>query len=135
MDTRTYSASDDLSRVWGRHQLAVGANVAYSTYDGTDYAGSNGNFTFYGAATGLALADFLTGQMSAFGAQSPVITRNNNWYIGVYGSGHLAGDRSGDPQSGRSLGAVPGERLSKDGTISNFSLDNFRNGREEHPVS
>ena len=29
-------------------------------YDGTDFAGSNATFTFSGAATGLALADFLT---------------------------------------------------------------------------
>ena len=40
--------SDDLSRVWGRHQVGVGANMAYSTLDGWDYAGSNGTFTFNG---------------------------------------------------------------------------------------
>ena len=108
VDTRTYSGSDDLSLVWGRHQVAVGGSVAYSTYDGTDFAGSNATFTFSGAATGLALADFLTGQMSAFGAQSPVITRNNNWYIGLYAGDTWRATRSGDAQSRSSMGAVPG---------------------------
>ena len=127
VDTRTYSASDDLSRIVGRHQLAVGGNVAYSTYDGTDFAGSNATFTFSGAATGLALADFLTGQMSSFGAQSPVITRNSNWYIGLYASDTWRTSDRVTLNLGLRWEPYLGHNY-EDGTISNFSLDNFRNG-------
>ena len=127
VDTRTYSASDDLSRIVGRHQLAVGGNVAYSTYDGTDFAGSNATFTFSGAATGLALADFLTGQMSSFGAQSPVITRNSNWYIGLYASDTWRTTDRVTLNLGLRWEPYLGHDY-QDGTISNFSLENFRNG-------
>ena len=54
-------------------------------FDGWDYAGSNGTFTFNGTITGLALADFLTGQMSNFGHGSPNVNTNHQWYLGVYG--------------------------------------------------
>ena len=111
----------------GRHQLAVGGNVAYSTYDGTDFAGSNGTFTFYGAATGLALADFLTGQMSAFGAQSPVITRTTTGTSGVYGSDTWRATDRVTLNLGLRWEPYLGHDY-EDGTISNFSLDNFRNG-------
>jgi hypothetical protein len=127
VDTRTYSVSDDLSRIVGRHQMAVGGNVAYSTYDGTDFAGSNATFTFSGAATGLALADFLTGQMSSFGAQSPVITRNSNWYIGLYASDTWRTTDRVTLNLGLRWEPYLGHDY-EDGTISNFSLDNFRKG-------
>jgi hypothetical protein len=127
VDGRTYQASDDLSRVWGRHQLAVGASASYSTYDGTDFAGSNATFTFSGAATGLALADFLTGQMSAFGAGAPVVTVSNNWYIGLYGSDTWRATDRVTLNLGLRWEPYLGNHYVNN-TISNFSIDNFRNG-------
>ena len=126
VDSKVYQVSDDLSRVWGRHQLGVGTNIQYSYFDGWDYAGSNGTFTFNGTVTGLALADFLTGRMSSFGPSSPKVNTNHQWYIGVYAQdAWRASDRvtlnlglRWDPY----LGTVW-----ENGTISNFSLDNYRN--------
>jgi hypothetical protein len=127
IDSRIYQFSEDFSRVVGRHQFSVGANVQYSYFDGWDYAGSNGTFTFNGTVTGLALADFLTGQMSSFGHSSPQINTNNQWYLGLYGQDTWrVGDRvtlnlglRWDPYFGT---------IWKNGTISNFSIDNFRAG-------
>jgi outer membrane receptor protein involved in Fe transport len=127
VDSKVYQASNDFSRIWGRHQLAVGTNVVYSWFDGWDYAGSNGTFTFNGRFTGLALADFLTGQLSSFGHGSPNVNLNHQWYIGVYGQDSWrVTDRltfnlglRWDPYLGTAW---------ENGTISNFSIDNFRNG-------
>ena len=127
VDGRTYQASDDLSRVWGRHQLAVGGSTSYSTYNGTDFAGSNATFTFSGAATGLALADFLTGKMSAFGAGAPVVTVSNTWYIGVYGSDTWRAMDRVTLNLGLRWEPYLGNNYVNN-TISNFSIDNFRNG-------
>jgi hypothetical protein len=127
VDGRTYQGSDDLSRVWGRHQLAVGASTSYSTYNGTDFAGSNATFTFSGAATGLALADFLTGRMSAFGAGAPVVTVSNTWYIGAYGSDTWRASDRVTLNLGLRWEPYLGNNYVNN-TISNFSIDNFRNG-------
>ncbi len=126
VDSKVYQVSDDLSRVWGRHQVGVGANIQYAYFDGWDYAGSNGTFTFNGSNTGLALSDFLLGQMSSFGHSSPNINTNHQWYVGLYSQdAWRATDRvtlnlglRWDPY----LGTVW-----ENGTISNFSMDNFRN--------
>jgi len=127
VDSRIHQFSDDFSRVWNRHQFSVGTNVQYSYFDGWDYAGSNGTFTFNGTITGLALADFLTGQMSNFGHGSPNVNTNHQWYLGVYGQdtwrvGNKVTLNLGlrwDPYFGT---------VWENGTISNFSIDNFRAG-------
>jgi hypothetical protein len=62
----TYQISDDLSLIYGRHQIALGGNwiqsrlVAYGNFQ------DNGNFTFNGQVTGLGLADLMTGRPSGF---------------------------------------------------------------------
>jgi outer membrane receptor protein involved in Fe transport len=127
VDSRVYQVSEDLSRVWGRHQIGVGTNIQYSYFDGWDYAGANGTFTFNGTNTGLALSDFLTGQLSSFGHNSPNINTNHQWYVGVYGQdAWRVSDRvtlnlglRWDPY----LGTVW-----ENGTISNFSIENYRAG-------
>ena len=111
VDSKVYQVSNDLSRVWGRHQIGVGTNIQYSYFDGWDYAGSNGTFTFNGTVTGLALADFLTGRLSSFGASSPNVNTNHQWYVGGVRPGRLESGGPGHAQSRAALGPVPGDGL------------------------
>jgi len=124
---RSYQGSDDFSRIVGRHQLALGTSVSYSTYDGTDITGSVGSFTFNGQVTGLSLADFLTGRMVSFGQGSPVVTVNNMWYVGVYASDTWRVADRVTLNLGVRWEPYLGNNFVND-TIINFSLDNFRNG-------
>ncbi|MBI3047787.1 MAG: TonB-dependent receptor [Acidobacteria bacterium] len=126
VDSKVYQIAEDFSHVRGRHQFGAGASVVYSWFDGWDYVGSNGTFEFNGRITGLALADFFTGQMSSFSHSGPQVNTNHQWYIGVYGQdAWRATDRvtlnlgvRWDPY----LGTVW-----ENGAISNFSMENFRN--------
>ena len=79
VDNRAYQVQDDLSKIWGRHQIAVGANIAYATLDSADYANAAGNFTFNGSVTGIGLADFLVGQVSTLIHGTPSILHNYQW--------------------------------------------------------
>jgi Carboxypeptidase regulatory-like domain len=127
IDTKVYQIADDFSRVWGRHQLAVGANLVYSWFDGWDYAGSNGTFTFNGRATGLVLSDFLTGQMSSFGQGAPNINYNHQWYVGVYGQDAWRVSERVTLNLGLRWDPYLGTQWQQ-GTITNFSLSNYANG-------
>ena len=127
VDSKVYQASDDFSKVVGSHQLGVGTNIQYAHFDGWDYAGANGQFEFNGTVTGLALADFMLGRASAFSHGSPNKNTNHQLYIGVYGqdawrlSDRLTANIGlrWDPY----LGTVWDR-----GTISNFSLENYKAG-------
>jgi hypothetical protein len=126
-DNTTWQAQDDFSRVMGRHQVSMGANVSHSDLDQTNYALAIGLFSFNGRATGLGLADFFTGQVSNFRHAAPGILRNKQWYVGAYGQDTWrASDRvtlnlglRWEPYFGTSF---------QDQTVSNFILDNFHNG-------
>ena len=60
-DTDAYQISDDVTLVRGSHQLALGGNVAYWTHYTVDGQRGVGLWTFDGSATGVGMADFLTG--------------------------------------------------------------------------
>ena len=106
IDSRIYQFSEDFSYVRNRHQFSVGTNVQHLYFDGWDYAGSNGTFTFNGTITGLALADFLTGQMSNFGHGSPNVNTNHQWVPGRLRPGCLAHRQQGHAQPGSPVGSV-----------------------------
>ena len=127
IDSRVYQASDDFSRVWGRHQLGVGTSIQYSYFDGWDYAGANGSFTFNGRITGLPLGDFMTGQMSTFTHGGPNINTNHQWYIGVYGQDAWRVANRVSLNLGLRWDPFQGA-VWENGTITNFSLENFYNG-------
>src|ERR1019366_872262 len=56
--------NDDFSWIHGSHQIALGGNFAHSLVDITANVRSIGNYTVNGQTTGLALADFLAGDLS-----------------------------------------------------------------------
>ena len=49
VDNGSYQAQDDFSQVWGRHQVSLGANLAYAHVDSQDFANAAGNFAFNGS--------------------------------------------------------------------------------------
>jgi hypothetical protein len=122
-----YQMGNDVTAVRGRHQMTFGANLAYWTSLSTDYAHTTGTFRFNGQATGLGLADFLTGQASQVEHASPGTLDMSQWYLGLYAQdAWRATDRvtlnvglRWEPYFGQSI---------DQGAIPNFTLDNFRKG-------
>ena len=57
-------ANDDFSWIRGAHQIQLGGNFAHSLVDITANVRSIGNYTVNGQTTGLALADFMVGDLS-----------------------------------------------------------------------
>jgi hypothetical protein len=80
----TVQFGDDLSLVRGTHQMAFGANGAHWVSNSYARAVSQGNFVFNGQATGLGLADFLTGQVFNFTQAAPNLTFEREYYFGFY---------------------------------------------------
>jgi hypothetical protein len=127
LDNEAYQVGNDLSVVRGRHQMAVGASVARWTSDTMNYARAIGQFIFNGRATGLSLADFLTGQQSRLRHAAPGQLPLNQWHVGLYAQdAWRASDRltfnlglRWEPYLGQNI---------ENGAIANFSFDNFRGG-------
>jgi hypothetical protein len=126
-DNEAFQAQNDLSRVMGRHQVAVGANVSYSTLEQVNAALAVGDFIFNGRATGLGLADFLTGQVSQFRHGAPGLLVNNQWYIGLYAQDTWRIGERVTMNLGLRWEPYFGTNF-PDATVSNFVLDNFHNG-------
>ena len=84
-NTTTYQAGDDASLIRGRHQFAVGANLAHWRNNLNSNAFSSGNYTFTGQETGMGMADFLTGKLTQLMQAAPNTTYMSQWYFGIYG--------------------------------------------------
>lgn len=84
IDTTTYQVSDDVSVVKGSHQMQFGANFIRPMQASTFCGNCNGIFTFSGALTGSAMADFISGSLDSFSQGNPSHD-NEKWsYIGLY---------------------------------------------------
>ncbi len=122
-----YQVADDVTLVRGRHQIAVGGNLAYWKSDSSDFAHTNGTFSFNGQATGRGLTDFLTGQASSLEHGAPNTLHMTQWYLGVFAQdAWRATDRltlnlgvRWEPYFGQNI---------TNGAVSNFVLENFRQG-------
>lgn len=82
--TNQLMLNDGLSIVKGSHQLSFGGNVGHWETSFTANVYSPGNFTFSGINTGLGLADFLTGQPSAYNQALPNTLYPSQYLIGAY---------------------------------------------------
>jgi len=85
--TTTYQINDDVTMVRGSHQLAFGVNANQWRSKSLANVRSTGSVTFDGSATGIGLADFLTGYLSgpsAFIQSSPNTLENRQNYFAAY---------------------------------------------------
>src|SRR5688572_1435289 len=82
--TSAFSVGDDVTMIRGNHQFGIGTNLAF--WDSLSLANvrSPGTFNFDGGATGLGMADFLTGRLNTFIQSAPNTLDMNQWYFGVY---------------------------------------------------
>jgi outer membrane receptor protein involved in Fe transport len=120
-----YQVADDVTLVRGRHQLALGGNLAYWKSDSSDFAHTNGTFSFNGTATGRGLADFLTGQASSLEHGAPNTLHMNQWYLGIYAQDSWRATDRLTLNVGLRWEPYFGQNITN-GAVSNFSLENFR---------
>jgi hypothetical protein len=124
--TNAYQLGDDLTLVRGRHQMALGATVAFWQMDFLTHARSGGAWSFNGSLTGLGLSDFLLGRVARLEHGGPGYLPMNQWHAGLYAQDAwrvsdrvtLNGGLRWEPYFGQNI---------LNGAISNFSMENFRN--------
>ena len=126
VDQKSYQISDDLTLVRGRHQFGVGGTVSYWVSDQLINGRSVGNFTFNGTRTGLPLADFLSGQLFRLEHGAPGILPLDQTYIGLYAQDSWRMRDRVTLNVGVRWEPFFGQNI-RNGAISNFSLENFRN--------
>jgi hypothetical protein len=125
--TNSYSISDDLTWVRGNHQFGFGTNLAF--WDSLSLANvrSPGTFNFDGGATGLGLADFLTGRLNTFIQSAPNTLDMTQWYFGLYAQDTWKLNQNMTLNYGlRWEPWFPQQH--QNGAIYNFSPDAFRAG-------
>jgi hypothetical protein len=82
--TTAYQASDDLNLIRGTHQMAFGVTLAH--WRTNQYAATRavGQYAFSGQATGLGMADFLTGRLTSLEHGTDTAWASSNDYVAVY---------------------------------------------------
>ncbi len=89
-NTLTYSGAEDLTLLVGKHQLQFGAEYIRAYLHAQNTRGVNGNLNFTGqystagGVAGLGYADFVTGQLNAFGQGRPFYDNDKSDYYGLY---------------------------------------------------
>ena len=76
--------SEDLSIIRGAHQFGFGGSFIRQEIDGSTYINTTGPFTFSGATTGLALADFMIGRAQTFAQGNRIFLHDHSSYAGLY---------------------------------------------------
>ena len=125
--SESYQVANDLSVVRGRHQMSFGGNVSYWTLDSEDNARAAGDFNFNGQATGMGLADFLTGQTSLVRHGAPGVLLMNQWYLGLYAQDTWRTSERVTLNAGLRWEPFFGQNV-ENGAIANFVPENFRRG-------
>ena len=128
-DTNSYQLNQDLTLVRGSHQLALGANVAYWKSLQTSHQRSGGNWSFDGSITGLGLADFMLGRLAQLEHGGPGGANMTQLYTGLFAQDAWRATSRVTVNAGLRWEPFFGQQLIR-GEVSNFSLDNFRNGVE-----
>jgi len=89
-NTLTYSGAEDMTLLRGKHQIQFGAEYIRAYMHAQNTRGVNGNLTFtgqystVGGTAGLGYADFVTGQLNAFGQGRPFYDNDKSDYYGLY---------------------------------------------------
>jgi hypothetical protein len=89
-NTLVYSGSEDVTIIRGKHQIQVGGQYMRSYMHAQNTRGVNGNLNFtgqystLGGLTGIGYADFVTGQLNAFGQGRPFYDDDKSNYYGLY---------------------------------------------------
>jgi hypothetical protein len=84
--TTAYQLAEDISLVRGNHQIAFGANAAAWRTNQYAYRAALGTYSFNGTATGLGMADFLTGNLTSLNQGSPTSWADRQTNFGMYAS-------------------------------------------------
>jgi hypothetical protein len=82
--TTEYHLSDDIGWVKGSHQFAFGISLSRWNISFQAGVAAMGTFAFNGAATGVGLADFVTGTASSFSQTPPNTLFMREYYLGMY---------------------------------------------------
>ena len=84
-DSTAFQIADDVDLVRGNHQISAGVNWIHTKIETSNNRPTNGQFTFNGQSTGLAMADFMAGTVSGgFLQGNPVFDYQDHDYIGIY---------------------------------------------------
>ena len=82
--SNAYNLNDDVNLVRGNHQITLGGNLSqYKVYQRCA-VGSQGTYTFNGSATGLGMADFLTGKLTSLNQTSTILWSSRQTYLAAY---------------------------------------------------
>ena len=122
-----YQFSDELTVVRGRHQLAIGANVAFWRVEQFSWSRGNGDFTFNGQISGLGLGDFLLGRVSAFTHGSRTGLAFNQSYLGPFVSDAWRATDRITVNAGLRWEPFSGQQV-EGASLGHFSLDRFKQG-------
>ena len=125
--SKAYQGANDLSVVRGRHQMSFGGNASYWMVDSEDNARAAGDFNFNGQATGIGLADFMTGQASLVRHGAPGLLQMEQWYVGLYAQDTWRATDRVTINGGLRWEPYLGQNM-KNGAVTNFSVENFRQG-------
>ena len=89
-NTLVYSGSEDITIIRGKHQIQAGVQYMRSYMHAQNTRGVNGTLNFtgqfstVGGLTGIGYADFVTGQLNAFGQGLPFYDDDKSNYYGLY---------------------------------------------------
>jgi hypothetical protein len=83
-NTTSFQFAEDLSMVRGAHQIGIGANWIWGSFNGKSRLNASGPFSFNGQVYGLGLADFMLGKPSSLvqSNETGAVPRMN--YVGAY---------------------------------------------------
>lgn len=80
-----YDLADDLSWVYGPHNIQFGVSADRSRFDLVNNVAEDGDFSFTSDVTNLALASFLLGKMETFTQGSGQPENIRDIFLGIYG--------------------------------------------------
>jgi len=124
-----------VNMVRGNHQITFGGNVSeYKVYQRCLVSGQ-GQYTFNGTATGLGMADFLTGRLNGLMQVSAVLWSSRQTYVASYvqdvwkmkPSVTLTYGVRWEPFLPLAVGYGQGDKLTEGGSFQ-FSQDRFNRG-------